>query len=266
MSKRLENGSVPRDISHAIRAKITEVFCMTRSHSDDTKIVIESSTMKKISRRKLIQFSVLSGLAGALGVNGSITKAWALMPTPNETEGPFYPVQDQQDKDADLTQIEGHAVAAQGRHIIVSGQVRDVAGDPIAMAVLDIWQADANGRYRHPRDPHPTKPDENFQGWAILNSDENGFFRFKTVMPGAYPASGTWTRPPHIHFKISKPGYRALTTQMYFPDRELNHNDLLLSAKSPAERAAMTAKLIAQQGNLPVYEYNIVLDPLRSTK
>ncbi|MDE2388111.1 MAG: protocatechuate 3,4-dioxygenase [Betaproteobacteria bacterium] len=220
--------------------------------------------MKNISRRKMIQFGVLSGLAGALGVNGSLAKALALMPTPSETEGPFYPVQDQQDKDADLTQIDGHAAIAQGRRIIVSGRVQDVAGDPMAKAVLDIWQADANGRYRHPRDSNPAKADENFQGWAIISSDENGFFRFKTVIPGAYPASGTWTRPPHIHFKISKPGYRTLATQMYFPDEKLNNSDLLLNAKPPAERAAMTARLIAQQGNWPVYEYNIVLDPLRS--
>ena len=211
----------------------------------------------------MLQLSVLSGLAGALGVNVSAAKALALMPTPDETEGPFYPVQDQQDRDADLTQIEGHAVVAQGRHIVVSGRVQDIAGHPVAKAVLDIWQADANGRYRHPRDPNPAKADENFQGWAIISSDENGLFRFKTVMPGVYPASGNWIRPPHIHFKISKPGYRTLTTQMYFSGQELNSSDLLLNAKPPAERAAMTATLIAQQGNLPVYEYNIVLDSLR---
>ena len=219
--------------------------------------------MKKISRRKLIQFSVLSGLAGALGVNGSIAKALALMPTPAETEGPFYPVKDQQDKDADLTQIEGHTAAAQGQHIVVSGQVQDVAGNPVAQASLDIWQADAHGRYHHPRDPNPARPDENFQGWAIIRCDENGLFRFKTVMPGAYPASGSWIRPPHIHFKVSKPGFRVLTTQMYFPAEKLNHSDLLLNAKSARERAAMTAWLVAKQGNLPVYEYNIVLDLLR---
>ncbi|MBS0424128.1 MAG: protocatechuate 3,4-dioxygenase [Proteobacteria bacterium] len=219
--------------------------------------------MKNISRRRMIQFSVLSGLAGALGVNNGIAKALALMPTPDETEGPFYPAKDQQDKDADLTQIKGHTAVAQGRHIIVSGRVQDVAGSAIASAAIEIWQADANGRYRHPRDPNPAKADENFQGWAVIHSDENGLFRFKTVTPGAYPASGTWIRPPHIHFKIAKPGYRALTTQMYFPDDKLNNSDLLLSAKSPAERTAMTARLIAQQGNLPVYEYNIVLDLFR---
>ena len=220
--------------------------------------------MKKISRRKIIQFGVLSGLAGALGVNAGIAKALTLMPTPSETEGPFYPVKDQQDKDADLTQIEGHAAVAHGRHIIIGGRVQDVAGHPVANAMLDIWQADASGRYRHPRDPNPAKADENFQGRAIIHSDENGFFRFKTVTPGAYPASIAWTRPPHIHFKISKPGYRMLTTQMYFPDEKLNGSDLLLNAKPLAQRAAMTARLIAQQGNWPVYEYNIVLNRLRS--
>jgi len=62
------------------------------------------------------------------------------MPTPDETEGPFYPVKDQNDKDADLTQIEGHTGVAHGQYIIVSGQVQDVTGHSIANAVLDIWQ------------------------------------------------------------------------------------------------------------------------------
>ena len=218
--------------------------------------------MKKISRRKLIQLSLLGSVISVLG-SRSFAKALALIPTPNETEGPFYPVKDQNDKDADLTQIEGHRDVAHGQYIIVSGQVRDITGHPIANAVLDIWQADANGRYRHPRDPNKAKLDENFQGWAVIQTDGNGFFRFKTVMPGAYPASGTWIRPPHIHLKISKPDYRALTTQMYFPDEKLNKTDLLLNAKSAVEKSAMIAKNVDQQGNLPIYEYNIVLDLLR---
>lgn len=79
-------------------------------------------------------------------------------------------------------------------------------------------------------------------------------------MPGAYPADKHWIRPPHIHFKISKQGYRSLTTQMYFPDEKLNDADLLLRSKSIAERAAMMAKKIEPEGKLPIYEYNIVLD------
>lgn len=219
--------------------------------------------MKKISRRKILKFSILGSITSILGLSSCSSKVFAMTPTPGETEGPFYPVADQKDKDADLTRIDGRAGAAQGQYVIIHGQVRDITGHPVANATLDIWQADANGRYRHPRDPNTVEPDENFQGWAIISSDENGLFRFKTVMPGAYPASGTWIRPPHIHVKISKPGYRALTTQMYFPGEALNQTDLLLSAKSAAERVAMTARLIGQQGNLRVYEYNIVLDLLR---
>lgn len=219
--------------------------------------------MRNDSRRKLIQLSLLGSIASVLGSRSSFGKILALMPTPDETEGPFYPVKDQNDKDADLTQIEGHKGVAHGQYILVSGQVQDVTGHPMANAVLDIWQADANGRYRHPRDPNKAQLDENFQGWALIQTDDNGIFRFKTVMPGAYPASEIWIRPPHIHLKISKPGYRALTTQMYFPGEKLNKTDLLLNAKFAAEKSAMIAKNIGQQGNLPIYEYNIVLDLLR---
>ncbi|SFD87087.1 protocatechuate 3,4-dioxygenase [Nitrosomonas sp. Nm166] len=211
----------------------------------------------------MIKLSLLGSITSTLGFNNSFAKALAMMPTPSETEGPFYPVKDQQDKDADLTQIEGHSGIAEGQHIIISGQITDVAGHPVEEAMLDIWQADANGRYRHPLDANPATLDANFQGWAIIRSDNNGIFRFKTVMPSAYPASKTWIRPPHIHFKISKSGYRPLTTQMYFPDQELNAKDLLFSNKSVAEQSVMIAKKISQQGNLPIYEYNIVLDLLR---
>lgn len=219
--------------------------------------------MKTISRRRMVKLSMLGSIASVLSFSSSFGKVLAIMPTPGETEGPFYPVKDQQDKDADLTQVDGRDGVARGQHIIVSGRISDVAGHSIENATLDIWQADANGRYRHPLDVNSAPLDTNFQGWAIVRSDSNGLFRFKTVIPGAYPASRTWIRPPHIHFKISKPGYRALTTQMYFPDEALNKTDLLLNNKSATERAAMIAGKIDQQGNLPIYEYNIVLDLLR---
>lgn len=218
--------------------------------------------MKKISRRNIVKLSMLGGIVSALGFRSSLGKVLGI-PTPSETEGPFYPVTDQKDKDADLTQIDEHTGVAQGQHIIVSGQVTDVTGHPVENATLDIWQADANGRYRHPLDSNSAPLDKNFQGWAIIRSDINGLFRFKTVMPGAYPAGKTWIRPPHIHFKISKQGYPTLTTQMYFPDEELNKMDLLLNNKSMTEQSVMIARKIGQQGNLPIYEYNIVLDLLR---
>ena len=219
--------------------------------------------MKTISRRNMVKLSLLGSIASALGFSNSFGKVLAIMPTPSETEGPFYPVKDQQDKDADLTQVDGNAGVAQGQHIVISGRITDVDGHPLEEATLDIWQADANGRYRHPLDANPAALDVNFQGRAIIKSDNKGVFRFKTVMPGAYPASKDWIRPPHIHFKISRSGYRPLTTQMYFPDQELNKKDLLFSNKSIAEQSVMIARKIGQQGNLPIYEYNIVLDLLR---
>ena len=78
-------------------------------------------------------------------------------------------------------------------------------------------------------------------------------------MPGAYPASESWTRPPHIHFKIAKPGYITLITQMYFPGEQLNKTDILLSHKNAQERPLMIAKSISDEGEMAVYEYNIVL-------
>jgi protocatechuate 3,4-dioxygenase beta subunit len=81
-------------------------------------------------------------------------------------------------------------------------------------------------------------------------------------MPGAYPASETWMRPPHIHFKIAKKGYVELTTQMYFPDEALNETDLLLNDKKPSERLLMIARKRGPSATeaLDIYEYAIVLE------
>lgn len=219
--------------------------------------------MEKFCRRKILKLTALSGLVTLLGKNG-FAQLLSLTPTPGETQGPFYPLHEQRDKDDDLTHFDGHTTSALGPHILVRGQVLDTAGNRIAGALLDIWQADVNGRYRHRSDRNPARLDPNFQGWAMMSSDHNGYFEFKTVMPGAYPADKDWIRPPHIHFKISKQGYRALTTQMYFPDEALNGADLLLRSKSIAERTAMIAKKLESEGKLPIYGYNVVLELLRN--
>lgn len=216
--------------------------------------------MKKISRRNVIRY----GLAGTvLGIAG-VAKSWdqaLLVPTPAEVEGPFYPVADQADKDADMTRITGHTGVAKGEAIIVEGTITDISGNPVADAVIDVWQANAAGRYNHPRDPNPAPRDPDFQGWAVIRSDADGHYRFRTVKPGAYPATKTWMRPPHIHFKISGKGFRTLITQMYFPNELLNEADLLLRNKSPMEQSAMIAKADGDHENLTVYAYSIVLIP-----
>ncbi|MDP1950476.1 MAG: protocatechuate 3,4-dioxygenase [Nitrosomonas sp.] len=215
--------------------------------------------MRDITRRKFIKSGVLGGIVAAGLVTCGRMSKLRQIPTPPEVEGPFYPTEDQDDKDYDLTQIEGHKAAAAGTQIIIVGRITDLAGNGIDQATIDIWQANTWGRYHHPRDPNPQPLDPNFQGWAIISSDTDGNFRFKTVMPGAYPASETWTRPPHIHFKVSRQGYDTLITQMYFPNEKLNETDYLLSNKKASERPLMIARNIGEEEDKAVYEYNIVL-------
>jgi len=207
--------------------------------------------MSKINRRTFIKGS----LAGTFSVLASPASA-VFYPTPKEIEGPFYPVWVQKDKNFDLTRIMGKYGQASGKVIIIQGRVLDSLGQPVEGALVDLWQANAAGRYRHPFDTSQAPLDPNFQGWAIVPSGKDGTFLFKTVYPGTYPASSTWIRPPHIHFKITKKGYNETVTQMYFPGHKLNDSDLLLQQKRQAEQKLMVASQI--QNSPETYEYNIV--------
>lgn len=216
--------------------------------------------MSEISRRDLIKLGLISSLAGGISkiAHGSEKKVYS--PTPSEIKGPFYPVVAQKDKDFDLTFVEGRKQKARGEVIIIEGTVYDNTGNPIQDAIVEIWQANAAGRYNHPYDPGNAPIDPDFQGWAVVPSGENGGFRFKTIFPGSYPASDDWIRPPHIHFKVSKRGYVELITQMYFPDQELNEKDWMLNRKSVEERKLMTAKNLDSNSVTKTYKYNIVLE------
>jgi protocatechuate 3,4-dioxygenase beta subunit len=206
----------------------------------------------KSNRRKFIK-------VGIIGVVTSffVQLVHAKKPTPEEIKGPFYPIVAQQDKDFDLTKMKGSKGVAKGTIVIIQGKILDTKNNPIENATIDLWQANAAGKYRHPHDNSKAPLDPNFQGWAIILSKKDGSFRFKTIIPGAYPASNTWIRPPHIHFKISKVGYIEIITQMYFPDQSLNDSDLLLQRKSQAKQALMIASKAAGEKN--IFEYNIVL-------
>jgi len=99
-------------------------------------------------------------------------------------------------------------------------------GEPVQNAQIEIWQANKFGKYAHPSDPNKTPLDENFQGFAVIKSNAQGHFRFKTIKPGAYPISPTEQRTPHIHFDV-KGKHNRLATQMFFPDEPLNEKDIL---------------------------------------
>ena len=213
--------------------------------------------MRKITRRFFTRLGLTASIAG--GVSSIVRASYLskLPPTPLEIEGPFYPVTAQKDKDFDLTRIAGRTGVAKGQAILIEGQVLDTTGNPIEEATVELWQANAAGRYSHPRDPNPAPLDPNFQGWAIVPSGREGGFRFKTIFPGIYPAAQDWMRPPHLHFKVSKEGFVDLITQMYFPGQALNENDLLLQRKGVEEQVLMIATAVQNQPN--TYRYTIVL-------
>ncbi|MGJ8662397.1 MAG: hypothetical protein ACSHWU_02050 [Marinicella sp.] len=210
--------------------------------------------MKKSNRRTFLKTSVMGGAIVVAHPSG------ALQPTPEDVKGPFYPLTAQQDQDFDLTQVEGKSEAALGDVVFIHGRVLDTEGNPIKGATVDIWQANAAGRYNHPHDENQAPLDPNFQGWAIVQSGTEGEFKFKTVVPGAYPAEVDWLRPPHIHFKVSKLGYVEIITQMYFPQHELNDIDRLLQSKTPAEQAMMIAK--RNPNHKATLDYQLVLQKL----
>ena len=156
--------------------------------------------------------------------------------TPPQAEGPFYPSAEPADSDADLTRVEGRSGIAEGRPVIVSGRVVDQDGAPVANASVDIWQANHFGRYRHPRDRSDAPLDPNFQGFGRVITGPDGDYRFLTIEPGAYAASRSWQRPPHIHFKVRGAGFEELTTQLYFEGHPLNEGDRILQALSISEQ------------------------------
>ena len=200
-------------------------------------------------------------LRGSIGAAATVASAPLLAATtPRQSEGPFYPVREQRDTDADLARVEGHAERAAGELIEVSGRVLDEDGNPVADALVDVWQANANGRYAHERDRNPAPLDENFQGWGKLQTDAEGRYRFRTIKPGPYPVRPDWSRPPHIHFKVARRGYHELTTQMYFAGDPLNDTDLLLqSLPEPGQRMLIVDFRAAPGGEAKQGVFDIVL-------
>ena len=142
----------------------------------------------------------------------------------------------------------------------VSGRVINVRGKPVADAELEIWQANAAGRYTHPSDQNPAPIDPNFEGYAKIRTGPDGSYRFKTVKPGAYPATPTSTRPPHIYFDV-KGRVNRLVTQMYFEGEALNDKDAILQGASRKEGliARYGAPSGQQEPTALVVVWNIVL-------
>lgn len=185
--------------------------------------------------------------------------AAVLQPTPPMTAGPFRPRTPPAEVDADLGQLEGHARRALGIPFVLDLLVLDAHGAPVAGAGIDLWQANARGRYAHPGDSDASGPlDADFQGYAQLRTDAAGRLRVRSVLPGAY-GDGSFRRTPHLHL-IVHAGDTRLVTQMFFPDQPLNAGDFLYGRLSPAARRAATARALpSADEDARLYGWDVVL-------
>jgi protocatechuate 3,4-dioxygenase beta subunit len=151
--------------------------------------------------------------------------------TLSEITGPAYPYGRVQATDNDLTRQ--HAGEPLGERIIVEGRVLDEDGRPIPKALVEVWQANAAGRYAHRVDGHAAPLDPNFSGAGRTLTDEEGRYRFVTIRPGAYPwrnHDNAW-RPAHIHFSLFGTSFLSrLITQMYFPGDPLMPYDPIFNS------------------------------------
>jgi protocatechuate 3,4-dioxygenase, beta subunit len=189
---------------------------------------------------RLARRRVLIGAAAFSGINPRTALA-ALVATPAQTPGPFYPKTLPLDADNDLVRVTGHAREAAGTITHLFGRVLDIDGHGIANARIEIWQCDSRGHYHHVEDGDARQLDPDFQGYGKTLSASDGSYRFRTIRPVAYPG-----RTPHIHVAVATASGWRLVTQMYVAGEALNDRDPVLSQiRDPAARAAVTIPLAA---------------------
>jgi len=188
-----------------------------------------------ISRRGL----VLGAATGALYAQ----TAAALVPTPAQTPGPFYPDVLPSESDDDLTTMAGGSPAV-GEVIVVEGRVLGADGRPVQGAAVELWQANAYGRYAHGGDRSAAPLDPNFQGYGAIRTDAEGRYRFRTIRPGAYAG-----RTRHLHFYATGPGFERTPLQMYFAGDAGNEADFLYrSLPTLEQREAVTVGFAEGRG------------------
>jgi len=186
-----------------------------------------------LDRREILKMSAVLAGSGALFSAKLAAAEAALLRTPGQILGPFYPV-GELGQNSDLTRLPGRSGRAEGQVLNVMGRVLNLSGEPVRTAKVEVWQANAHGRYTHPSDPNPAPLDPNFEGAAILTTDSEGRYRFKTIKPAAYPAGPNMMRPAHIHFQVTGRQDR-LVTQMYFEGDPYNATDPFLNSAGRKE-------------------------------
>jgi protocatechuate 3,4-dioxygenase, beta subunit len=179
-------------------------------------------------------------------------------------DGPVFGEGSVEPADNDLTrQHDGEPL---GERILVHGRVMEESGRPLGGALVEVWQANAAGRYRHHVDGHPAPLDPNFSGAGRVLTDADGHYSFTTIKPGAYPWQNhpnAW-RPAHIHFSLFGRAFeQRLVTQMYFPgDPLFAHDPIFNSVRDPRSRELLVARFDLERTEPEwalAFEWDIVL-------
>ena len=179
--------------------------------------------------------------------------AGKLIATPGQTVGPFFALGLDRPEWADMTRSN-----PQGQRIVIEGQVLDGDGAPVPDAVIELWQANAAGRYDHVEDTQTGKQiDPNFHGYGRVATDAQGRFKVATIKPGPVPGRGNTLQAPHINVAFFARGLlRQLHTRIYFADEPANASDPLLSL---IEDDATRQTLLARPGAADTYRFDFIL-------
>lgn len=162
------------------------------------------------------------------------------IPTPQQVEGPYFPVDFHGNEDNILIdKLE------QDNILELRGIVQDIYGRPLSNVLIIIWQADSSGRYNHPDDLYLGSLDPHFKYWGQCLTNAQGEYSFITVKPGPYRDKDEF-RTPHIHFKVYRNHELQLTTQMYFPGEAMNEDDEHLQNLMPSLRPLLLASIKAK--------------------
>lgn len=191
-----------------------------------------------------------------------------VVPTPSQTSGPFFPPALVQAGENNLAFEPSRSKRALGTLVSIRGRLLGEDGGVLRYSLIEIWQANKFGKYRHPvEDKHDAPHDDNFRGFGRCLTDDDGFYHFITIKPGPYPVPGysDWCRPPHIHFSVFGAGVmQRLITQMYFAGEALNDVDKILNAVKDQE--VRNRLVVAPSGSTIVngepcdeYSFDIVL-------
>jgi protocatechuate 3,4-dioxygenase alpha subunit len=182
-----------------------------------------------------------------------------MTPSPYCTVGPFFPTQFAHGCE-DLTQFDGNT--ARGQHILLTGRVSEEGNAPTPNAILEIWQADGTGIFRHPLDPRSSQVDPGFAGWGRARTDPAGCYRFRTVMPGGYETEDG-VRSPHLNLMVLAIGLtRRVVTTVFFEDQANSAGDpVLRCVTDPAARLRLFAvrQPVLDFHGVRAYSFDLVL-------